>query len=427
MIGDHTTDPALTSWVDVPPGSDFPIQNLPFGVFRTSPNDPGQQPRVGVAIGARILDLSIIQDAGLFATAIDLPQDVFSGPSLNPYLALGRPAWRTTRARISQLLDAGNTELTVNGLDARAFADMANAQMLLPSEIGDYVDFYSSLEHASNVGKMFRPNEAPLLPNWRHLPVGYHGRSSSIVVGGTPITRPHGQLSPLADGGPRFGQTECLDIELEVGFVTGPGNQHGVAIPVADAERHIFGMCLVNDWSARDIQAWEYRPLGPFLGKSFATTISPWIVDLDALAPYRVPPPAQEPAPLPYLRTEGNTALDLHLEVKLNSTKIISGDFRGMYWTMAQQLAHATVNGTNVRPGDLYASGTVSGKTPESFGSLLERSWNGEDPLTLDDGTARTFLEDGDTVVIRGWCGGDGKSRIGFGECAGTVLPAHIG
>jgi fumarylacetoacetase len=300
---------------------------------------------------------------------------------------------------------------------------MADAQMHLPVDVGDYVDFYSSLEHATNVGRLFRPDEPPLLPNWRHLPIGYHGRSSSIVVDGTPIVRPSGQRKP-PDGDPVFGPTRRLDIELEVGFITGNGGALGVPISVDDAEDHIFGLVLVNDWSARDIQAWEYRPLGPFLGKSFATSISPWVVPLQALAPYRVTAPTQDPPALPYLTIEPNRGIDMNLTVDLNGTTITTTNFRHMYWTMAQQLAHATANGANVRAGDLFASGTVSGLEATALGSLLEMTRNGVEPIRLDDGNNRTFLEDGDRITLRGWCTSDGAPRIGFGSCRGVVAPA---
>jgi fumarylacetoacetase len=299
--------------------------------------------------------------------------------------------------------------------------------MLMPFVPGDYVDFYSSIEHATNLGKMFRPDQEPLLPNWRHLPVGYHGRASSVVVSGTPVVRPAGQLTS-SEGPPFHGPTRSLDIELEVGFVTGPGNELGRPIPIDEAREHIFGLVLVNDWSARDIQRWEYQPLGPFLGKSFATSVSPWVVTLDALEPYLTRPRTQDPEPLEYLRTGESWAVDLELEVLLRSAamsapqSISRTNFAGMYWTMAQQLAHVTVNGTNVRPGDLYASGTVSGPDPGSYGSLIELTWGGEQPIMLEDGSERRFLEDGDTVILRGWCERDGQPRIGFGECVGTVV-----
>jgi len=413
MSGDPTIDPALRSWVPVPDGSDFPIQNLPFGVFTA-----GGATRAGVAIGDHVLDLAAAHAAG----ALDrLPDGVFAASTLNGFMALGGGAWRRTREQVSAVLTETGRPPGADGW----VLPRAGVEMLLPIEIGDYVDFYSSIHHATNVGMMFRPDAEPLLPNWRHLPVGYHGRSSSVVVSGTPVVRPHGQRR--GPTGPVFAPTERLDLELEVGFVTGVGNPLGTAIPVTSAETHIFGMCLVNDWSARDIQAWEYQPLGPFLGKSFATTMSPWIVTLDALAPFRVPPPHQEPPPLAYLAPTGDSAIDLRLEVELNGQVISRPRFGDMYWTPAQQLAHATANGANARSGDLYASGTVSGATPDTLGCLLELTWNGNHSIDAGRGELRTFLEDGDTVVLRGWCERDGAVRIGLGECAGTVLPARGG
>ncbi len=426
-MSDPTTDPALGSWIPVPLESGFPIQNLPYGVFRTE----DATARVGVAIGNRILDLDAVAETGLFDDHADLPWGVFAGPSLNAYLALGRDTWRAVRRRVSDLLSFDNREIRdVWGLAERVLVPMPDAELLLPIHPGDYVDFYSSLEHATNMGRMFRPDAQPLLPNWRWLPVGYHGRSSTVVVSGTPITRPRGQLK-LGDAPPVTGPTGALDFELEVGFVAGPGNCLGEPIPVEEAEDHIFGMVLVNDWSARDVQRWEYVPLGPFLGKSFATTISPWVVDLDAVAPYRVPGPAQEPEPLPYLRQRGDRNVDLALEVAIAPEGrapyvVTRTNFASMYWSMAQQLAHATVNGTRVQPGDLYASGTVSGPTPDSYGSMIELAWRGTQPVGFPDGSSRVYVEDGDTVILRGWCGGDGRPRIGFGEAAGQVLPAPI-
>ncbi len=426
-MSDPTTDPALGSWIPVPLESGFPIQNLPYGVFRTE----DATARVGVAIGNRILDLDAVAETGLFDDHADLPWGVFAGPSLNAYLALGRDTWRAVRRRVSDLLSFDNREIRdVWGLAERVLVPMPDAELLLPIHPGDYVDFYSSLEHATNMGRMFRPDAEPLLPNWRWLPVGYHGRSSTVVVSGTPIIRPRGQLK-LGDAPPVTGPTGALDFELEVGFVAGPGNRLGEPIPVEEAEDHIFGMVLVNDWSARDVQRWEYVPLGPFLGKSFATTISPWVVDLDAVAPYRVPGPAQEPEPLPYLRQRGDRNVDLALEVAIapegRAPHVVTRtNFASMYWSMAQQLAHATVNGTRVQPGDLYASGTVSGPTPDSYGSMIELAWRGTQPVGFPDGSSRVYVEDGDTVILRGWCGGDGRPRIGFGEAAGQVLPAPI-
>jgi fumarylacetoacetase len=338
---------------------------------------------------------------------------------LNPFLALGPPAWEALRTRVTELLAAGAPE--------RPLVPLAEAEPVLPVAIGDYVDFYSSLEHASNLGRMFRPDADPLLPNWRHLPVGYHGRSGSVVVSGTPVRRPRGQLPPAEPGGaPAFAPTRRLDIELELGFLTGPGNPLGTAIPTRSAREHIFGFVLVNDWSARDVQRWEYQPLGPFLGKSFATSISPWIVPLAALEPFRVPAPPQDPEPLEYLRTTEDWALDLELEVALapaggEETVVARTNARGLYWTAPQQLAHATANGAPARPGDLFASGTISGPEPGSYGSLIELTWGGRDPLRLAGGGERTFLEDGDTVVLRGSAGG---GSVSLGEVRGTILPA---
>src|SRR5919109_793691 len=321
---------------------------------------------------------------------------------------LGAGAQPVPRARAARVVGAGLPPLA--GLEPR-----------LPVAIGDYVDFYSSIHHASNLGRIFRPDTEPLLPNWRHLPVGYHGRASSVVVSGTPVRRPRGQLPPAEPGGaPRFGPTDQLDIEVELGFITGPGNALGTSIPAAAAAEHVFGFVLVNDWSARDIQRWEYQPLGPFLGKSFATSISPWIVPLEALEPFRVPAPRQEPEPLPYLRAEGDWGLDVEFEVELDGTVISRTNARDLYWTFPQMLAHATVNGTNVQPGDLYASGTISGAQPGSHGSMLELTWGGRDPLLHADGRERAFLHDGDTVVLPGRCG----DHISFGEVRGTILPA---
>ncbi|GMQ86212.1 MAG: fumarylacetoacetase [Acidimicrobiia bacterium] len=419
----HVVPANVRSWVPVAEGSGFPIQNLPYGVF----SDENGEARPGVAIGQSILDLDAVAGAGLFDT-LALPAGVFSAPSLNPLLALGRPAWTAVRARVAELLDEGNDEVAGAGLTTTAIVAQRGATMHLPIEVGDFVDFYSSIHHATNVGRLFRPDAEPLLPNWRHLPVGYHGRASTVVISGTPIRRPAGQRRGPDGGPPAFGPSNALDFELEVGFVTGNANALGEPVPVDDAEQHIFGLCLVDDWSARDIQAWEYQPLGPFLGKSFATSISPWIVPLDAVAPYRVDPPHQEPAVLPYLRTNGTTGVDLRLEVEIipdgadQGTVVSRTGFAEMYWSMAQQLAHATVTGATARAGDLFASGTVSGPGMGSRGSLLEITKNGKQPITLDDGSELTYLGDGDTVVIRGWCESEGAPIIGFGECTGRVV-----
>jgi len=399
--------------VPVPDGSDFPIENLPYGVF-----DPGEGSRIGVAIGAHVLDLPAV--SGRLPSTV---AEALAAPTLNPFLELGRSAWQETRQRIIGLLSTDEFDRLPDG----ALHEIESVDMRLPFEPGDYVDFYSSIEHATNLGKMFRPDSEALLPNWRHLPVGYHGRASSVVVSGTAVRRPSGQLKPL-DVPPAYAPTAELDVELEVGFVTGPGNALGEPIPIERAGDHIFGLVLVNDWSARDIQRWEYQPLGPFLGKSFATSVSPWVVTLEALSPFLTAAPDQDPPPLDYLRTPENWAVDLELEVLIQSPGmdepivISRTNFSRMYWTMAQQLAHLTSNGTNVRPGDLYASGTVSGADPGSYGSLIEMTWGGERPISLTDGTDRRFLEDGDTVILRGWCDRPGEVRIGFGECVGTVV-----
>lgn len=413
---DPTLDPTLTSWVPVEAGSDFPIQNLPYGVFTR----PGIMPHLGVAIGDHVLDVAALQASGKLA-GVGLPAHAVFTHSLNALMALDEETLTALRCRLSGLLAAGS-ELA-GGDGERYLFPVDELTMLLPVEIGDYVDFYSSIHHASNVGRMFRPDAEPLLPNWRHLPVGYHGRAGTVVVSGTPIVRPSGQR-PGADG-PTFGPSQKLDFELEVGFLTGRTVAPGRPLPVGDAEGHIFGMCLVNDWSARDIQAWEYVPLGPFLAKSFATSMSPWVVTMAALAPFRVAPPAQAPQPFPYLRTTGDTAVDLRLEVDIDDTTVTRVHFSEMYWTMAQQLAHATVNGAGSRTGDLFASGTVSGEEDGTLGSLLEAAWNGQRPITLRDGSTRTFLEDGDTVTLRGWCVATGATRIGFGTCTGTVMPGE--
>jgi fumarylacetoacetase len=423
MQGDPTTDPQLQTWVDVPTDTSFPIQNLPYGVFQR--DGDGSRPRVGVAIGDSVLDLSVLTAVGLL-NEVGLSPETFLADSLHPLLEAGRPRWTRLRARLSELLEASNREIRDEpGLVEQALIPVSEVDLMVPVRPGDYVDFYSSLQHATNLGRMFRPDGDPLLPNWRHIPIGYHGRSSSVVVSGTPIQRPGGQLKGPG-GPPRWGPTERLDIELEVGFITGAANPLGEAVPIDSAEDHIFGIVLVNDWSARDIQAWEYQPLGPFLGKSFATSIGPWVVTLDALAPFRVPAPVQEPPVLDYLQETKRLGLDLQLEVELTTPTggpaVISRvNFAEMYWTMAQQLAHVTSNGSPVRAGDLYASGTVSGAEAGSFGSLIELTRNGADPITLPGGEERAFLEDGDTVVLRGFSGGGDRPRIGLGEVRGTI------
>ena len=393
--------------------ADFSIHNLPFGIF-----DAGSGPRAGVAIGNQIVDLAEGAARGDFLS-LDLPDlSVFSQPTLNSFITLGKLHWRAVRERVSSLIQAGEAVLV----------EQSAAKMLLPVEIGDYVDFYSSEEHAINLGKMFRDPANPLLPNWKHLPVGYHGRTSSIITSGENIRRPRGQINPTNQN-PEFAPTRQLDFELEMGFIVGKTTPLGSSVSVEDAEDCIFGMVLLNDWSARDIQRWEYVPLGPFLGKSFATSMSPWIVTLDALEPFRVDGPRQNPVPLPYLQSRGARNFDIQLEVLLQppqerEPKLISRtNFRRMYWNMSQQLAHLTSNGTNIRVGDLCGSGTISGNTPDSFGSMLEICWGGTKPLTFSSGAIRTFLDDGDTVLMRAYSERE-DIRIGFGELKTTILPA---
>jgi fumarylacetoacetase len=422
-----TNDPALRSFVPVAAESHFPIQNLPYGVFRRR-GDAG--PRVGVAIGEHVLDLTLLDVRQRLNISPLQGKRVFDTGRLNEFMAAGRDAWAAARARISHLLRADVRELRDDAaLREQALVPASEVTPLLPAEIGDYTDFYSSREHATNVGTMFRGPENALMPNWLHLPVAYHGRASSVVVSGTDVVRPRGQSKPEKAEAPVFGPSRSLDFELEMGVFVGPGNALGTPVPVGRAEEHLFGMVLVNDWSARDIQAWEYVPLGPFLAKNFATSISPWVVPLEALEPFRTAGPAQNPTPLPYLQAGGPGALDIRLEVLLQSEKmdrparISASNFKHLYWSMAQQLAHHTINGCNLRPGDLLASGTISGPTPDSYGSLLELSWHGSRPLTMPGGETRTFLQDGDRLTLTGWCQGDGY-RVGFGEVTGRILPA---
>jgi fumarylacetoacetase len=421
-----TTGEHLESWLPIAPECDFPIQNLPFGLFEPEEGAP----RIGVAIGDRVLDCRAVAEAGLLAGICD--PALLEAPLLNPLLAAGRPVWVPLRALLSALLRQGG-DARIRDAGAEHFLhDRRRVRMRVPMEIGDYVDFYSSIEHATNLGRLFRPNAEALLPNWRWLPVGYHGRASTIVIDGTPVRRPRGQRKPPDAATPEFGPSRRLDIELEMGFVTGPGNALGTAIPIGAAREHIFGLLLVNDWSARDIQAWEYQPLGPFLGKSFATTISPWIVTLDALEPFRVEGPRQEPPPLEYLRDEQPSSYAIRLAVDLQTARMRDGglapqtisetSFAGMYWSVAQQLAHATANGAVARPGDLFASGTISGAAAGTQGSLIELTWNGERPIELPGGERRAFLEGGDEITLRGWCERPGARRIGFGAARGRIV-----
>ena len=419
----RTNDPNLKSWVEVPPGSDFPIQNLPFGVFKT----PGLTPRLCTAIGDYVADLQVLAEHGFFDD-LGIDPRVFARPFLNDFIALGKAKTGAVRSRLSEILDDNLEDWDASQLADYFLHRQSEVQMLLPVRVGDYTDFYSSREHATNVGTMFRGRENALMPNWLHLPVGYHGRASSIVVSGTPVRRPKGQQMPDGADKPVFGPCRLLDFELEMAFVIGKETSLGQSIDIAQAEDYIFGLCLFNDWSARDIQKWEYVPLGPFLGKSFASTVSPWIVTMDALEPFRTEGPKQEPTPLPYLQTKGPGSFDIQLEVEIlpeegEGKVVCRSNFKYLYWNMAQQLAHHTVNGCNIRVGDMMASGTISGPTPDSYGSMLELSWRGAKPISMPDGSERKFIIDGDTVVLHGWCDKDGL-RIGFGKASGKVLPA---
>lgn len=433
-----THDPSLQSWVESAnaPGCEFPIQNLPFGVFQRI--GAPEAPRGGVAIGSQVLDVGAAARDDLFEGRAWGPALACSSSDLNALMSMGPEAWSPLRGRLSHLLSTQASAQDRQKLKNH-LTSMSEVEMLLPARIGDYSDFYASIHHATNVGKMFRPDQ-PLLPNYKYIPIGYHGRSSSIVLSGTPIRRPRGQVRPDPAGAPKFAPTRSLDFELEVGFFVGPGNRMAEPIPVEAAEEHLFGLCLLNDWSARDIQAWEYQPLGPFLAKSFGTTISPWIIALEALEPFRAPAfarPAEDPAPLPYLDSPQQTAhggFDVTLEVLLSSRAmrdknlgpvgICRSNLRDLYWTPAQLLVHHASNGCNLRSGDLLGSGTVSGATPESRGCLLERTSRGTEPITLPTGEPRGFLEDGDEVVFRGFCERSGFARIGLGECRGMVESA---
>ncbi len=409
---DATHDPELTSWVESAnaPGCDFPIQNLPFGIFRTR----NGKPRGGVAIGDQILDLAAL--------------GIGTGPTLNGLAAMGRPAWNKLRKALSR----GLSHKTPNRRFSKYLVPMKRAQMLLPVAIGDYSDFFTGIHHATNMGKMLRPDN-PLLPNYKWLPIGYHGRASSIVISGTPVTRPRGQIRRSDQEGPSYGPSRRLDYEAELGFVVGPGNRLGKPIGIGEALNHVFGVVLLNDWSARDIQLWEYQPLGPFLAKSFATTVSPWVVTLEALAPYRCPAfqrAPDDPRPLPYLydetdQREGGLAIGLEMHLRTAAMKaparLSRGNFRDSYWTAAQMVAHHSSNGCNLQPGDLLGSGTLSGAAPDSFGSMVELTQGGKNPLQLPGGEYRAFLEDGDEVIQRGYCESAGAGRIGFGEARGVI------
>ena len=413
----------VMAWIDVPADSDFPLQNLPFGVFQTE----NSSPRIGVAIGNKIVDLKALYSLG-YLSDLEFELNDFDNATLNSLMLKGKDNVRKLRFRLFELLREDNESLKNNDEHTnQVIVKQSEVKMLLPVKIGDYTDFYSSREHATNVGTMFRDPDNALLPNWLHIPVGYHGRSSSIIVSGTPVHRPKGQQKPSETEPPVYGPCKLLDFELEMAFVTYQGKPLGETISTDEADDYIFGMCLFNDWSARDIQKWEYVPLGPFLAKNFASSMSPWIVTMDALEQFRIPGPIQEPEVLPYLKYQGNKHIDINLEVIIKpengDENIVSqSNFKHMYWNMNQQLAHHTVNGCNINCGDMMASGTISGPTPSAYGSMLELSWKGTKPITLSDGTERKFIQDNDTVIMRGYCKKD-HIRIGFGEVSTKILP----
>ncbi|XP_069703594.1 fumarylacetoacetase [Periplaneta americana] len=413
----------MKSFISYPENSDFPLENLPYGVFSTSDNATH---RIGVAIGDQILDLSAVSH--LFQNA-ELRR-VFQQETLNGFMALGRPAWQEARTRLQTLLSVDDPTLQEDSqLRARSIVPQSEATMHLPAHVGDYTDFYSSIHHATNVGIMFRDKDNALLPNWKHLPVAYHGRASSVVVSGTPIRRPNGQTCPVEGANPVFGPSRLMDFELEVAFfVGGPPTKLGEPVPISEAHEHIFGMVLMNDWSARDIQKWEYVPLGPFLAKNVGTSISPWVVTMEALTPFIVDNYKQDVQPLPYLQHDDPYNFDMHLQVDIKPDKSVAStvcrsNYKYLYWTAKQQLAHHTTSGCNINPGDMMASGTISGETTDSYGSMLELSWKGTKPIRLLDGSTRKFLQDLDEVIITGYCQGD-DFRVGFGSCTGRILPA---
>jgi fumarylacetoacetase len=421
---DKTNNPDLKSWIEVEKGSDFPIQNLPFGIF----SRPGKSPSAATRIGDTVISLHALAKRGFFhKTGID--PEVFSRPVLNDFIALGKPVWHSLRESLSDMFNLENHLMRdyVQTSEDILFP-VQDVEMMMPVKVGDYTDFYSSEPHATNLGTIFRDAANALNPNWKHLPVGYHGRCSSIVISGTPIHRPKGQTKTDSSSYPVFGPTSQLDFELEVAFITGKSTLLGDSVSTAEAEDHIFGLILFNDLSARDIQKWEYIPLGPFLGKDFGSIVSPWIITLDALEPFRIPAPEQQPPVLPYLSFTGNHHFDIHIKVYLQlpgqkEVRVCSTNYKNIYWNMVQQLAHQTVNGCNINVGDIYSSGTISGMDPGSFGSMIELTRNGTRPIRLPDGSERSFIEDHDTIILRGYAEKNGL-RIGFGEASVAILPA---
>ena len=421
-----TNDPKRKSWLNVSKNCDFPIQNIPFGVFLTKEDVI----TIGTRIGDYAIDLGALQQLNYFE-GIELTDDMFMQDTLNDFISDGKKTWRLVRNRIGDIFDSQNATLRDNKehCDIVIFK-MEDVEMQLPVLIGDYTDFYSSKEHATNVGKMFRDPENALLPNWLHLPVAYHGRSSTIVPSGIPVHRPMGQTLPNGENTPVFGLSRMIDFELETAFITTDANVMGENIPINEAEDYIFGMVLLNDWSARDIQKWEYVPLGPFLAKNFASSISPWIVTMDALEPFRTKGPKQEPTPLPYLQQKGKNAFDINLEVYIQPENVAPAlvskcNFKHMYWSMSQQLTHHTSNGCRINSGDMMGSGTISGPTPDSFGSMLELTWSGKNPIKMNDGSERKFINDNDTVTMKGYCE-NSSVRIGFGEVSSKLLPPFV-
>ncbi len=420
-------DTKRKSWLSVSENSDFPIQNIPFGVFLTKENIV----TVGTRIGDYAIDLGALQQMNYFS-GIDLTDDMFMQDTLNDFISDGKKTWRLVRNRIADIFDEKNPKLRDNEKhkDIVIF-NIADVEMQLPVLIGDYTDFYSSKEHATNVGTMIRDAENALLPNWLHIPVGYHGRSSTIIPSGIPVHRPIGQTLPHGENSPVFGPSRCVDFELETAFITTDANIMGEMIPINEAEDYIFGMVILNDWSTRDIQKWEYMPLGPFLSKNFATSISPWIVTMDALEPFRTASPKQNPSPLPYLLQKGKHSFDIQLEVAIQPednetpTIVTKSNFKHLYWTMNQQLTHHTSNGCRVNSGDMMGSGTISGPTKESYGSMLELTWGGKEPIKLNDGSERKFINDNDTVIMTGFCK-NSQVRIGFGEVSSKLLPPFV-
>jgi fumarylacetoacetase len=419
-----TNDISYSSWLDISTDSDFPIQNLPYGIIKSEKGI-----RAASRIGDYAIDLLEMFEKGYFSKLDGVSRELFASDSLNNFISLGKEFWSAFRLSLFEVFEQSNPELRDNKIHRESIIiPLQNLTILLPVKVGDYTDFYSSIEHATNVGTMFRDPDNALFPNWRHLPVGYHGRSSSIIVSGTPVCRPKGQIKPDNQEYPIFSESKLLDFELEIAFITGKENELGKAVSIGEAEDYIFGLVLFNDLSARDIQKWEYVPLGPFLSKSFGSVVSPWIVTMEALEPFKTKGPLQETQVLPYLKTTGDKNYDIQLDVYIQPEnkeehKVSSSNFKYMYWNINQQLAHQTINGCNVRVGDMYGSGTISGSTPDSYGSLLELSWKGTKPINFTDGTVRRFLEDNDTVLLKGYAKKNGL-RLGFGECVTKILPS---